>query len=62
LGGQIGAAVISTIGNTTAILDQVKIVCAEIPVQALSSGNLTAAVNVLSPSLFQPWLMAILFN
>ena len=53
-GGQIGAAAIATFDNTTAILDHVKIVGAEIPIQSLSSGNLTAAVNVLSPSFFQP--------
>ena len=53
-GGQIGAAAIATFDNTTAILDQVKIVGAEIPIQSLSSGNLTAAINVLSPSFFQP--------
>jgi Right handed beta helix region len=53
-GGQVGAAAAATIANTTAILDQVKIVGAEIPIQALSTGNLTAAVNVLSPSFFQP--------
>ncbi len=53
-GGQIGAAAIATFDNTTAVLDHVKIVGAEIPIQSLSSGNLTAAVNVLSPSFFQP--------
>ena len=53
-GGQIGVAAISTFGNTTATLDRVKIVGAEIPIQSLSSGNLTAAVNVLSPSFFAP--------
>jgi parallel beta-helix repeat protein len=53
-GGKVGAAAAATFGNTTATLDKVKIVGAEIPIQALSSGNLTAAVNVLSPSFFQP--------
>jgi parallel beta-helix repeat protein len=53
-GGQVGAAAAATFDNTTAILDKVKIVGAETPIQALSSGNLTAAVNVLSPSFFQP--------
>ena len=53
-GGQVGAAAAATFDNTTAILEKVKIVGAEIPIQALSSGNLTATVNVLSPSFFQP--------
>jgi parallel beta-helix repeat protein len=53
-GGKVGAAAIATFANTTAILDQLKIVDAETPIQALSSGNLTAAVNVISPSLFSP--------
>ena len=34
-GGQIGAAAIATFDNTTAILDHVKIVGAEIPIQSL---------------------------
>jgi parallel beta-helix repeat protein len=53
-GGKVGAAAIATFNNTSATLDQVKIVGAETPVQALSTGNLTAAVNVLSPSFFAP--------
>ena len=53
-GGKVGAAAIAITANTTATLDSVKIVDAEIPVQALSTGNLTAAVNVLSPSFFAP--------
>ena len=53
-GGKVGAAAAATFANTTAILDKVKIVGAEIPIQALSTGNLTAAVNVLSPSFFEP--------
>ncbi len=53
-GGGVGALAAATFGNTTATLDHVKIVGAETPIQALSSGNLTAAVNVLSPSFFQP--------
>ena len=53
-GGKVGVAAIATFNNTTATLDQVKIVGAETPVQALSTGNLTAAVNVLSPSFFAP--------
>jgi hypothetical protein len=53
-GGKVGAAAIAISANTTATLDQVKIIGAETPIQALSSGNLTAAVNVLSPSFFQP--------
>jgi parallel beta-helix repeat protein len=53
-GGKVGAAAIAITANTTATLDSVKIVDAEIPVQALSTGNLTAAVNVLSPSFFLP--------
>ena len=51
-GGKVGAAAIAITANTTATLDSVKIVDAEIPVQALSTGNLTAAVNVISPSFF----------
>jgi hypothetical protein len=53
-GGHVGAAAAATFFNTTATLDRVKIVDAEIPIQALSKGNLTAAVNVLSPSFFAP--------
>ena len=53
-GGKVGVAAAATFGNTTAILDHVKIVGAETPIQALSTGNLTAAVNVLSPSVFLP--------
>ena len=53
-GGKVGAAAAATFGNTTATLDHVKIIGAETPIQALSSGNLTAVVNVLSPSFFQP--------
>jgi parallel beta-helix repeat protein len=53
-GGEVGAAAAATFFNTTATLDHVKIVGAEIPIQALSTGNLTAAVNVLSPSFFAP--------
>ena len=53
-GGEVGAAAIAITANTTATLDQVKIVGAETPVQAFSTGNLTAAVNVLSPSFFAP--------
>jgi len=55
-GGNVGVAAIAITANTTATLDRVKIVDAEIPVQALSTGNLTAVVNVLSPSFFAPWL------
>ena len=54
VGGNVGAAATANFDNTTAILDHVKIVGAETPIQALSSGNLTAVVNVLSPSFFQP--------
>jgi parallel beta-helix repeat protein len=53
-GGKVGVAAAATFGNTTATLDHVKIIGAETPIQVLSSGNLTAAVNVLSPSFFQP--------
>jgi Right handed beta helix region len=53
-GGGVGVLAAAGLANTTATLDQVKIVGAEIPIQALSSGNLTAAVNVLSPSVFLP--------
>jgi nitrous oxidase accessory protein NosD len=54
-GGKVGAAAIAFFeANTTATLDQVKIIGAETPIQALSTGNLTAAVNVLSPSVFLP--------
>ena len=45
-GGQVGASAIAFSSNTTATLDRIKIVDAEIPIQALSTGNLTAAVNV----------------
>ncbi len=53
-GGQVGAAAVAITANTTATLDRVKIVNAEIPIQALSTGNLTAAINVISPSFFLP--------
>ena len=53
-GGKVGAAAIAITANTTATLDSVKIVGAETSVQALSTGNLTAAVNVLPPSFFAP--------
>ena len=54
-GGKVGAAAIALSANTTSTLDQVKIIGTEIPIQALSTGNLTAAVNVLSPSFFEPY-------
>lgn len=53
-GDEVGAAAIAFSANTTATLDRVKIIDAEIPVQALSSGNLTAAVDVVSPYLLAP--------
>ncbi len=53
-GGNVGVAAIAYTANTVATLDRVKIVDAEIPIQALSTGTLTAAVNVLSPSFFAP--------
>ncbi len=54
-GGKVGAAAIAFFeANTTATLDHVRIIGAETPIQAISTGNLTAAVNVLSPSLFLP--------
>ena len=59
--GKVGAAAIAGTAaiaffeaNTTATLDRVKIVDTEIPIQAHSTGNLTAAVNVFSPSFFLP--------
>ena len=53
-GGDIGVLAAAVFANTTATLDQVKIVGAEIPIQTLSTGNLTASINVLSPSFFLP--------
>lgn len=53
-GENVGVAAIATNANTVATLDHVKIVDAKIPVQALSSGGFTAAVNVLSPYFFVP--------
>jgi hypothetical protein len=53
-GGNIGVAAIATNANTVATLDRVKIVDAEIPVQALSSGEFSAAVNVVAPYFFAP--------
>jgi parallel beta-helix repeat protein len=53
-GGNVGAAATANFANATANLDRVTIIGAETPIQALSSGNLTAAVNVLSPSFFAP--------
>ncbi|HEX6294338.1 MAG TPA: right-handed parallel beta-helix repeat-containing protein [Nitrososphaeraceae archaeon] len=47
-GGNVGVAAIATNANTTATLDHVKIVNADISVQALSSSGFTAAVNVIS--------------
>ena len=53
-GGKVGAAAIATFANTTTTLDHVKIVDAEIPLQALSSHGFTAAVNVVSQYFFAP--------
>ena len=53
-GGNVEAAAVAITANTTATLDRIKIVDAEIPIQALSTGNLTAAINVISPSFFLP--------
>jgi hypothetical protein len=53
-GGNSGVAAIATNANTVAILDHDKIVDVEIPVQALSSCEFTAAVNVVSPYFFAP--------
>ena len=53
-GGNIGVAAIATNANTVATLDRIKIVDAEIPVQALSSGEFSAAVNVVAPYFFAP--------
>jgi hypothetical protein len=53
-GGEVGAAAIATNANTVATLDHVKIVDAEIPVQALSSAGLTAEVNVISKYFLVP--------
>jgi len=51
-GGNVGVAAIAFSANTVATLDGVKIVGAEIPIQALSSGDLTASVNVVSSPFF----------
>ncbi|HEX6293670.1 MAG TPA: right-handed parallel beta-helix repeat-containing protein [Nitrososphaeraceae archaeon] len=48
-GGKVGAAEVAFSANTIATLDHVKIIDAEIPIQALSTGNLTTAVNIVSP-------------
>ena len=53
-GGNVGAAATANFDNATATLEHVKIIGAETSLQALSSGNLTAAVNVLAPSFFRP--------
>jgi hypothetical protein len=53
-GGQVGVAAAATFFNTTATLDHVKIIDAEIPIQALSKGNLTAAVDVISKYFLAP--------
>jgi hypothetical protein len=53
-GANVGAAAIATTVNTVATLDHVKIVDAEIPVQALSSAGLTAEVNVISKYFLAP--------
>ena len=53
-GGGIGAAAAATTANTIATLDGVKIVDAKTPVQALSSGDLTASVNVVSQHFLAP--------
>jgi hypothetical protein len=53
-GGQIGAAAIANFYNSSTILNRAKIAGTELHIQFLSPGNLNAAVNVLSPSFFQP--------
>jgi hypothetical protein len=53
-GGGIGAAAAATTANTIATLDGVKIIDAKTPVQALSSGDLTASVNVVSQHFLAP--------
>jgi parallel beta helix pectate lyase-like protein len=53
-GGNIGVAAIATNANTVATLDRIKIVDAKIPVQALSSGGFTAAVNIVSSYFLAP--------
>jgi hypothetical protein len=52
--GGVGVLAAAIFENTVATLDGVKIVDAEIPVQALSSGDLTASVNVVSPYFLAP--------
>jgi parallel beta-helix repeat protein len=51
-GGNIGVAAIAFSANTVAILDQVKIIGATIPVQEFPSGGFTAEVVIL-PNSFQ---------
>jgi parallel beta-helix repeat protein len=53
-GGGVGVAAIAFSANTIATLDHVKIVDAETPIQALSSGGFTAEVNVVSPYFLTP--------
>ncbi|NOJ29903.1 MAG: hypothetical protein DA328_07035 [Nitrososphaeraceae archaeon] len=53
-GGNVGVAGIATNANTVASLEHVKIVDAEVPVQALSDNGFTAAVNVISPYFLAP--------
>jgi hypothetical protein len=51
-GGGVGVLAVATTAKTVATLDGVKIVGAEIPIQALSSGDLTASVKVVSSPFF----------
>lgn len=52
LGGDVGVGAIASIQDTVAILDGVKIIGAEIPVQEFPSGGFTAEVVIL-PNSFQ---------
>ncbi|HET9805912.1 MAG TPA: right-handed parallel beta-helix repeat-containing protein [Nitrososphaeraceae archaeon] len=53
-GGGVGVLAAATIANTIATLDHVKIIDAETPIQALSTGDLTATVDVVSPYFLAP--------
>lgn len=54
LGGDVGVGAIASIQDTVAILDGVKIIGAEIPIQTLSTAGFTASIKVISQHFLAP--------
>ena len=54
LGGDVGVGAIASIQDTVAILDGVKIIGAEIPIQTLSTAGFTASIKVISQHFLGP--------